>query len=199
MAYTDLSTVKQYMSITDTGSDALLASLIARAQAAIDAATHKMFEASVDTTKYFDAEFDTSESYTRLDWTPYGLDLCQITSITNGDGTTIAANKYVTEPRNETPYHAIKLKTSSGLYFMYDNSNDNENAIAITGRWAHSITPPADVVQACVELVAAMYNGRESVGYKRVSVDGVGSVEYSGNKLATEILNDLAAKYPRLV
>jgi hypothetical protein len=162
MPYTTAAAVKTYLGITSSTDDALLTSLIERAQASIDRYTHRTFEAASDTTKRFDAEYDTSESYTRLDWTPYGLDLCQITSVVNGDGTTISASSYVTEPRNETPYFALKLKVSSGLYFMYDNLDDHENAIQITGRWAYSITAPAEIVSVCIEMVALMYKRRDS-------------------------------------
>lgn len=162
MPYTTAAAVKTYLGITSSTDDALLTSLIERAQASIDRYTHRTFEAASDTTKRFDAEYDVSESYTRLDWTPYGLDLCQITSVVNGDGTTISASSYVTEPRNETPYFALKLKVSSGLYFMYDNLDDHENAIQITGRWAYSITAPAEIVSVCIEMVALMYKRRDS-------------------------------------
>jgi len=162
MPYTTAAAVKTYLGITSATDDALLTSLIERAQASIDRYTHRTFEAASDTTKRFDAEYDVSESYTRLDWTPYGLDLCQITSVVNGDGTTISASSYVTEPRNETPYFALKLKVSSGLYFMYDNLDDHEDAIQITGRWAYSITAPAEIVSVCIEMVALMYKRRDS-------------------------------------
>jgi hypothetical protein len=162
MPYTTAAAVKTYLGITSATDDALLTSLIERAQASIDRYTHRTFEAASDTTKRFDAEYDVSESYTRLDWTPYGLDLCQITSVVNGDGTTISASSYVTEPRNETPYFALKLKVSSGLYFMYDNLDDHEDAIQITGRWAYSITAPVDIAMVCIEMVALMYKRRDS-------------------------------------
>lgn len=177
MPYTTAAAVKTYLGITSSTDDALLTSLIERAQASIDRYTHRTFEAASDTTKRFDAEYDVSESYTRLDWTPYGLDLCQITSVVNGDGTTISASSYVTEPRNETPYFALKLKVSSGLYFMYDNLDDHENAIQITGRWAYSITAPADIVHACVRLTSYYYRQKDSNTYDVTAIPGAGVIE----------------------
>lgn len=196
MAYTDAATLKQYLGITTSDDDALLTSLIARAQSAIDSYTQRTFEATSDTTKRFDALPPYVNGYV-LDWSPLGLDLCQITSVTNGNGVTVTASQYTTLPTNTTPYHALRLKQYSGV--TWDYTDDWEAAITITGRWAYSITPPADVVQACIELASIMYNGRESVGYKRVSVDGVGSVDYGGSSSMTEVLNDIAMKYPRLV
>lgn len=177
MAYTSLASVKDYLGITTTGNDDLLTTLIAAAQAAIDRHTGRTFEASADSTKYFDAEYDTSESYTRLDWTPYGLDLCAITSVVNGDGTTITSTKYVTEPRHYTPYFAIKLKVSSGLYFTYDSDDDNEDAIAITGKWAYSTTAPAEVAQACLRWAAYLYRQKDSGTMDVVAVPGAGIIE----------------------
>lgn len=162
MPYTTAAAVKSYLGITSSSDDALLTTLISSAQAAIDTYTHRTFEAATDTTKYFDAEDDTSESYTMLDWTPYGLDLAQITSIVNGDGVTIPASAYVLEPRHYPPYYGVKLKVSSGLYFEYDNDSDHENAVAVTGRWAYSITAPADVVHACIEIASLFYKQRDS-------------------------------------
>ena len=162
MPYTTAAAVKSYLGITSSSDDALLTTLIASAQAAIDTYTHRTFEAATDTTRYFDAEDDTSESYTMLDWTPYGLDLAQITAIVNGDGVTIPASAYVLEPRHYPPYYGVKLKVSSGLYFEYDNNNDHENAVAVTGRWAYSITAPADILHVCVEIASLFYKQRDT-------------------------------------
>ena len=162
MPYTTATAVKSYLGITSSSDDALLTTLISSAQAAIDTYTHRTFEAATDTTRYFDAEDDTSESYTMLDWTPYGLDLAQITSIVNGDGATIPASAYVLEPRHYPPYFGVKIKVSSGLYFEYDNNNDHENAIAVTGRWAYSITAPIDIAEVCREMTVLMYKRRDT-------------------------------------
>ena len=177
MAYTTAAAVKSYLGISATADDALIGTLIAAAQAAIDAYTHRTFEAAADSTKYFDTELDPSESYTMLDWTPYGLDLAQITSVVNGDGTTIAASHYVLEPRHYPPYYGVKLKVSSGLYFEYDNDNDHENAIAITGRWAYSVTAPADVAHACIRWTAFLYRQKDSNVFETSAIPGAGVIE----------------------
>lgn len=177
MPYTSAAAVKSYLGISSTADDALLATLVAAAQAAIDAYTHRTFEAATDTTRRFDAELDTSESHTMLDWTPYGLDLAQITSIVNGDGVTIPANAYVLEPRHYPPYFGVKLKISSGLYFEDDANSDAENAIAVTGRWAYSVTAPADVAHACVRWAAFLYRQKDSGVYETTLIPGAGVME----------------------
>jgi hypothetical protein len=44
--------------------------------------------------------------------------------------------------------------------WTYDDAP--EDAISIEGRWGYSVTPPADVVQATVRLVAWMYRQRDT-------------------------------------
>jgi hypothetical protein len=129
---------------------------IAAAQAIIERQTHRVFEAADDSVKYLDATCDVSGS---LLWLPG--DLCAITSITNGDGVAVAADDYVTEPRNLTPWYAIKLRSRSGLAWTYDG--DPEDAIAVEGRWAYSINPPRDIQQATLQLAHWLYRQKDSV------------------------------------
>lgn len=158
MAYCSLADVKAYLDIEtlDTDADDILEDLIARAQQTIDRATGRTFEASADTTRYFDAVADVDG---RSLWLGEG-DLCQITSIMNGDGTTISADSYVTLPANVAPYHAILLKRNSGVSWTYSDSP--ENAIQIEGRWAYSVSAPADVQHACIRLVSFMFKQRDT-------------------------------------
>ena len=159
MAYTDASTLKQYLDITSSTDDALLTSLIARAQKAIDTYTQRTFEASADTTKYFDAVRPYVNG-ALLSWETLGLDLCAVTTVTNGGGTTISSSNYVTAPRNTTPYYGLQLKANSGITWTYDT--DWESAISITGRWAYSTSAPDDVAAVCIELASLMYKRRDT-------------------------------------
>jgi hypothetical protein len=132
-----------------------LTALIARAQAAIDAHCRQTFEASADTTRYFDAVRDVSERSLFLD-----APLCAVTSVTNGDGSVIASTKYTTEPRNSTPWHTLRLKGNAGVAWSYTSTP--EDAIVIVGKWAYSTTAPVDVVQACARLAAYLYKQRDN-------------------------------------
>jgi len=163
MAYCTASALRAYLS-DDMGleHDDLLTDLIERAQQVIDTQTGRTFEADADTTRYVDyAHVDGSTLY--LD-----ADLCSITSVVNNaDGgaaaETLEVDKdYIPLPRHETPYYAIKLLASSGRAWKY--TNDPENAVSITGRWAYSTTAPADVVQACIVLAGWMYRRRDAIG-----------------------------------
>ena len=175
MAYATVAQLRAYLGLDLNIDDPLLESLLGRGQAAIEHYTHRIFEAASDTTKLFDAQLDTSDHYMVLDWTPYGLDLCQITTVTNGDGTTISASAYVTNPRNATPWYGLRFKLNSGLYWTFDA--DPENAISIAGRWAYSVTAPADIVQATVRMAAYLYRQKDSGTFDVTAIPGSGVIE----------------------
>ncbi len=155
MAYLGIDDIKSYIDVKGSGDDDLLTTLIAAAQAAIDTHCHRTFEASIDTTRTFDAIRNVYDSCLVLD-----EDLAAITTVTNGNSVVVAANEYTTEPRNSTPYHELKLLASSNKTWTY--TTDPEDAISITGRWAYSTMPPADVVQACKRLTAYMYRQKDN-------------------------------------
>ena len=168
--YASLADLKTYLGVGTTADDALLSQCLTRAQGFIESQTGRVFEASADTTKTFDAAACVLADEEGRQLTLYldGLDLCAITSVTNGDGTTVAANQYVTEPRGSTPYWALRLKANATVGWTY--SDTPENAISIVGRWAYSTTPPADVVQACLALATYFYRqrGAEATGMEPV-------------------------------
>lgn len=153
--YCTLTQLKTYVGVTGSGDDTLLTDCILRAQTMIDSFTQRRFEAAADSSRTFDAVYDVRGRELWLD-----TDLCAITSITNGDSTSVTAGQIVSEPRNSTPYHALTLKGSSGLAWTYET--DPEDAITVTGRWAYSVTPPADIEQACVRLAAWLYRQKDS-------------------------------------
>ena len=154
--YCSISDVKQLVGVSESGDDALITALIPAAQAAIDLYFLRTFEASANTTRYFDALRDVSGRRLNLD-----RDLCSINSITNGDGTTVTTGQYTVYPRNETPYYAIQLLASSGINWQY--TNDPEGAIAISGKWAYSTTAPASVSYLCTWLAAEMYRMKDNI------------------------------------
>lgn len=154
--YCTIADLKAYLGITGTGDDTLLYDCILRAQKLIERKTGRVFEVTVSTTHYFDAVADVAGSVLWFD-----DDCCSLTTVTNGDAdsTVITSAYYVTQPRNTTPYHAIKLLSSSGYSWEY--TNDPENAIQVSGKWGYSATPPDDIVQACVRLAAYLYRQKD--------------------------------------
>src|SRR5207344_1124687 len=119
---------------------------LTNASAVIDEQTHRHFEAATDTARLHDALADV-EGGRRL-WLKG--DLAVLTSITNGDGSSIALSAVITEPAYELPFYAITLKGSSGKSWTY--TTDPQGAIAVTGRWAYSVTPRDEIVQATLRL-----------------------------------------------
>lgn len=152
-----------------TTDDELFDIYLADAQLMIDGFCHRTFEASANTTRYFDALTDLRTlslpgeqrySQNRTLW--LGDDICAISSVVNGDGTTVSAISYVTEPRNSTPYYALTLKGSANVTWTYDESP--ENAIAVTGRWAYSQTADALIRGATLALAAWAYRQKGGTG-----------------------------------
>jgi len=156
MSYTDTSAVKAYLGVTGSGDDTLIDAFVTAAQAAIDQYFLRTFEASTNTVRYFDAVRDVSGRRLTLD-----RDLCAISSITNGNGSVVTSGQYTTCPRNDTPYYAIDILKSSGINWEYED--DSEGAIAVSGKWAYSLTAPASVVHLTKWLAAFMYRAKDNV------------------------------------
>ena len=159
MAYCGVDELKEYLGVTGATDDPMLLTLLAAAQRTIDSYCARTFEATADTVRTFDSQRDVDGYTLTVD-----SDLCAITSIVNGDGTTISNSHYVTEPRNETPYYAIRLKASAGKVWTSTVSGDSENAITITGKWAYSTSAPSDIAHVCKRLAAYIYRQKDNAG-----------------------------------
>ena len=159
MAYCGVDELKEYLGVTGATDDAMLLTLLSAVQRTIDSYCARTFEATADTVRTFDSYRDVDGYTLTVD-----SDLCAITSIVNGDGTTISNSHYVTEPRNETPYYAIRLKASAGKAWTSTVAGDSENAITITGKWAYSTSAPSDIAHVCKRLAAYIYRQKDNAG-----------------------------------
>jgi hypothetical protein len=160
--YASLAEVKLYRGIpTDTTSDdALLTALIARACSAIDHYCHRVFEApTTASTHYFDAIRDISDDRRTL---YLDEDLCSITTITNNNATStaVATTHYTTEPRNVTPYYAIRLNWRADSLWTW--SEAPEDAITVYGRWGYATTVPDDIKHATIRLTNYLYSQKDA-------------------------------------
>ena len=157
--YPVLADIKSYLSVPGSGDDALLQQCLDRARAFIEGPSGcgRLFEVTQDSTRYFDAIVDAADYLLTL-W--LDEDLCQISSITNGDGTTVSSGQYVTNPRNRTPYYSLQFKWSSSLAWTFNVTP--ENSIAITGRWGYSTLAPADIAQAHLRLASWYYRQKST-------------------------------------
>jgi len=174
MAYTSNVELKNYLDISGAGDDALFDLLIESAQAVIDRYTGRTYEAATDATRYFTVGVDTDGNMLYLD-----EDLAEITTIkTDADATspvTLDTTEYVTHPRNRTPYHAIQLLSSSDNAWTY--SDDPENGIEITGKWAWSTSAPDDIVQACIRLAAYFYRQKDAGVFDTTAIPDAGIIQ----------------------
>lgn len=196
MTYATATDVKAYLKITDADDDTLIGNLVTRAQKIIEVKTARVFEAS-DTTRYFDALLNTElDRYgSRRDLVFYGHDLCSITTVVNGDGTTITSSYYTTLPKNYTPYYGIRLLASSGYAWEYED--DPEDAIAITGKWAYSATAPADIVHATVRMAAYLYKQKDTQQVFEQVLTSPGGVLRMPSKLPSDVI-EMLEPYMRL-
>jgi len=146
--------------------DAVIEGLIESASRLIDAETSRWFYASTQT-----REFDVPDCRElRLD-----APLLAVTTLTNGDGTVIAASEYVLSPRNVLPAYAIRLKATSTVTWMPGADGATEGAIGVAGSWgwvSRSATDPesmrviGETKEATLEIASLWYAQRfgENVG-----------------------------------
>lgn len=151
------------MSTTD--DDTLLTMAINRAQKWFETKTRRTFEASANTTRYFTASLESQGGAVNdLDVLELILDYDLATTtgltITNGDSTTVSSSQYTVKPKNYPPFHTIRLLPSAGIAWTY--TDDPDDAIAISGRWAWSTMPPDDVKAGVCRLAGYLYKQRDS-------------------------------------
>lgn len=153
----------------ETADDTLLQALLDAVKQLIDSPTGRVFAASADSTRHYDARRDVEGPTLYLK-----EDLCQITSVTNGDGVVVSASEYTTAPKDSTPYWKIKLLGSSGKAWTY--TDDPEDAIVIVGRWSYAVTAPNDIKRANIIGAAALYRQSLSGDSDRPILAGGGVV-----------------------
>ena len=183
---TDAGTGTHTLTLADN-DDTFLEACIDRAESRMKRYLGFSLYETADTTRNFDSVADVDGLTLYFDtW------LASITTITNGDGTELETTDYVTQPRNDAPYYAVKLKNSSGYVWETDSSDDPEDAIEVEGLWAYYATLPDDVVQLTCRYAAWLYRQRDShTDIDRVIVaDGVVAMPGS---IPADIREDLDA------
>lgn len=162
MSYITAADLRQYIGAVSTSDDTQLGFAAARAQQMIDTYCNRTFEAPADTTRYYNAldlryggDVDAFSNELRLD-----VDLCQLTTVTNGNGEIIPNNFLVQLPTNFIPKYSIKIMMNTSYVWTYTGTPDM--AISVLGRFAYSITAPADIVAACLALGKYIYKARTS-------------------------------------
>jgi len=176
--YTTIDAVKLELQRMADSSDYdnendLLESDVARATRMIDDHTRRTFAVTEATTRYIDCV----EPYVVGPFLTFPKDIWKITAVVNGDGTAVDMDEISPQPRNFTradgtiyissaqsdafPFWQIVFKHSSGKYWTFNNSP--EEAIAVTGMWGFSSTPPEAIEWATTALAVHLYRMRHAV------------------------------------
>lgn len=108
-------------------------------------------------------------------------DLQSLTSIVNGDGTTmdISTNKMFLYPLNGPPYQWIEMNVSSGITFRWTPTTDQQ-AITVTGVWGYleDGDTPEPIKDACAEWIKYLLTVSKLAGVKSTTI-GDFSTSYS--------------------
>jgi hypothetical protein len=160
--YTDLATLKKYMRIYSTGTnasqiqqllddDSIGEMIIESVSRDIDLITGRQFFVSTGT-YYYDQTGDRQIFFDR--------DVLSVISVTNGDGTQVASTEYNLYPLNESPKYAIRLKFYSPEFWLEDDDGNSEGAITIVAVVGYSGSVPTDIEDACLIMAKSEYNRR---------------------------------------
>ena len=162
--YATLSEYKTYQRITSTDAtdDMFIEAAIEAASRHIDREAGTRFYLETETRKY-----DIPREGLPLMLDQY---YTAITSVTNGDGSTISASNYVTLPANVLPIWGLSLADRTGATWSLAATTGTVQAISVTGSVGYSATAPKDIYLACLEIAKAMYSRRfgENMSMKTV-------------------------------
>lgn len=124
----------------------------------------------------FAADADTTQTFNVLDRvignTLYlQTDVCSVTTVKND---TVITTNYVllADFPHTTTYTRVKLTSGS---WTYATAVLPDNAATVIGKFAYSAAPPADIVQACLQLAIAVWRQRNTVANIQtamISADG---------------------------
>lgn len=152
------------LDITSTNEDATLTQIIDAVSLRIDE-MHNLpaggYAVSSDTTRYYQYSDVGRCGRLFLD-----MSCLSVTTLLNGDGTTIPTAGYRLHPRNESRKWFIELLSN----YAWGITTDGE--IVVTGKFGHSLTPPATVVEA-----TAMWAGSLLKRYHAALQDATVNVE----------------------
>lgn len=110
---------------TDATDDVVIDGFLEAASRYIDDKTARWFYPRIETRYY-----STPESGNEL---LFDADLLAITTLLNGDATSIASTEYNLLPKNDTPKYGLKIKGSSSVVWEADSNSNTDYVIALTG------------------------------------------------------------------
>jgi hypothetical protein len=134
----------------------------------------RTFVAASDTTRTFHALSDVIGT---ILYTASDLAQTPSTVTHNNTATTVVVStNYILRSKHAphvAPYTALQL--IDGTSWTYNTALTPVNAISITGRFAYSVTPPDDIVQATIQLTTSAWRQRHTTANVQsvtVSMDG---------------------------
>lgn len=178
--YCTVDELRVYLGNPPSTDDALLATLVNAAHQRINDDTRRSFEATADTARYFDPRDYVSGKELCFDG-----DLSYITSIAV-DGVTIPSTEYVTDPRNETPWRAVKIRSNSSYGWTY--SSGPEDAVVITGRWAVMNQKHITTISRNTNVITATLDDTSGLGVgANIYCVGVADTGFNGGFALTAV------------
>lgn len=155
-AYPTIAEFKAVTDISSTSDDTLIQTYLDNAKQTIEDMAGRKFGVSGTSVRYYDAR----EAYEDGRLLVLDEDLVSLTSIVNGDGTSIATGDVFLLPFNDSPKTEILIKETSASRWTW--GTNPENSVEITGVWGFSTTVPDPVYQATMRLAAFFYYQRDT-------------------------------------
>lgn len=172
MSYVSLQEMKAYIVTAATSADDILENCIEAAQKGIENYCHRVFQGSTGT-RYFRAQDLISLSglgpaTAKVLW--LSEDLLSISSLTNGDETTISSTSYWLEPRNRPPYQYIRLRTDETWVFNTDGE------VTVAGTWGFSTGPDDMIKEVTKEYANYLYEARKNAVWDVTAIPELGQL-----------------------
>lgn len=168
MTYCTLAQVREYgkFRTSETDSNTLITNLIGRVQASFESQTGRIFASGADSTVVVPEALLDRDGRDLLIY----ADLCQLTSVAIG-GDVLSGSAY-----HLLTWGGARLWSAGNRVDVIRLKElDWSGDVTIVGRWAYSITPPLDVVQACIEWTFHEYKRATSLttnGAPTTTLDG---------------------------
>lgn len=117
---------------TDTADDSIIGSFLEAASRYVDDQCRRKFYPRIET-RYFSVPNEQNNDLLLF----VDVDLLEISTLTNGDSTTISSTYYNLMPRNAYPKFAIKLIPTSNIYWMNDTDGNADYVLSVYGTWGY--------------------------------------------------------------
>lgn len=171
MSYLTLEEMKAYISaqITTAVDDYLLTEALQSAQKEIDGHCGRSFESSTGTRYYRETDIKDYPGIAN-ELLILDDDLQSVSTLTNGDDTTITSTDYWLEPRNKSVYSRIHLKTGKTWIFNTDGE------VAVAGTWGFTTAADSFIKEMTREVAAYLYQLRSAPVYDVVTSPAEGVI-----------------------